>query len=67
MKNLRALQKKIMNHYVDLSEMNIKHINDETLNLALGGQVPIDKLLLRLEKLKNIELANQVDLTEYYK
>lgn len=67
MKNLRGLQKKIMNHYVDFGDMNQKCINDEILLLALGGQVPIDKLLLRLEKLKKIELANQVDLTEYYK
>ena len=65
-KDVRALQKKIMNHFVDL-EPNQKNLNDEIFLLALSGQVPIDKLLLRLQRLKphTFDIEGQVDPTEW--
>ena len=66
-KDVRALQKKIMNHFVDL-EPSQKNLNDEIFLLALSGQVPIDKLLLRLRRLKPhaFDLEAQVDPTEWF-
>ena len=40
---------------IDL-EPSQKNINDDVFLLALSGQVPLDKLLLRLQKLKGIEI-----------
>ena len=62
-KELRNLQKKVLNNMIDL-EPSQKNINDDVFLLALSGQVPIDKLLLRLQTLKGIEINGQVDGAE---
>jgi hypothetical protein len=46
-KQIRNLQKKVLNHFIEL-EPSQKNLNDDVFLLALSGQVPIDKLLLRL-------------------
>lgn len=54
-KKTRQLQKKVLNHMIDL-EATQKNLNDDAFLLALTGQVPIDKLLYRMQKIKNIEI-----------
>lgn len=62
-KQIRQLQKKIINHFVEIDPAH-KNLNDEFL-LALSGQVPIDKLLKRLSAIKGVQLWHQVDQTEF--
>ena len=49
-RQVRQLQKKIINHFVEIDPSQ-KNLNDEFL-LALSGQIPIDKLLKRLAVIK---------------
>lgn len=58
-KQIRQLQKKIINHFVEIDPSQ-KNLNDEFL-LALSGQIPIDKLLKRLAIIKGVQLRHQVD------
>ena len=50
-KQTRKTQKRILNHLIDL-EPSQKNFYDDVFMLALSGQVPVDKLLARLEHLK---------------
>lgn len=50
----------MLNYFIDL-EPQIKNLNEETFLLAVSGQVPMDKLLQRLEVLKGIDFRNYYD------
>ena len=70
-KEVRQLQKRILNHFVEIDPTLVssgssaqKNLNDEFL-LALSGQVPIDKLLKRLAAVRDVKLWNQVEQAEF--
>ena len=52
-----------MNNFVQV-ELNQRYSNDDVFLLALSGQVPVDKLLIRLQNVKKTELRAQVDAEE---
>jgi hypothetical protein len=50
-----------MNHFVQ-TELDHKFSYDDLFLLALSGQVPIDKLLLRLQNIKHADVQGQVQM-----
>jgi hypothetical protein len=45
-------------------ELFQRYSNDDMFLLALSGQVPVDKLLIRLQNFKKMEIKGQVELGE---
>ena len=54
---MREIQKKMMNHFINFEPAQA-NFNDDLFMLALSGLVPVDKLLLRMRAVKNIDLKH---------
>ena len=60
-KEVRALQKKVLNNLIDI-EPTQKNLSEDMFLLAISGQVPIDKLLSRLQSTNNvIDVRQQIE------